>query len=381
MYEQIYLDAAATTKPNQKVIDAMMPYFYEKWHNPSSLYGASNSIKRDIERARDVVGHFIGAKRNEIFFTSGGSESNCWVIQGFINQCLIENETPFVITSAIEHKSIISCIDNMVLNASIIGVDNEGYIDMEKLENSLLFASEINCKILVSIQFANNEIGTIQHIKEIAQLVHRYNALFHTDAVQAFGQIDINVKDLDVDMLSASGHKIGTPKGVGFLYKKNGIEIQPLIYGSQMDGMRGGTENVPYIIGITKAVELIQEDEEYELRTVILRNNFIAQLKALGCRVNGSLDDRLPNNINITFPHNISGESLIYMLDMSGIYVSAGSACNSRSIEPSYVLKAIGMSDEDADKTIRITLPTDITMTEIDRVVCEIEKSIKLIEV
>ena len=380
MHEQIYLDAAATTKPNKKVLDVMMPYFYEKWHNPSSLYGDSNSIKRDIERARDVIGYFIGAKRNEIFFTSGGSESNCWAIQGFVNECLLNNERPLIITSTIEHKSIMECVLNANANSFYVEVDSEGFIDMGRLEQLLSCVENANHKTLVSIQFANNEIGTIQHIKEIAELAHRYNALFHTDAVQAFGQIDINVNDLDIDMLSASGHKIGAPKGIGFLYKKNGVEIQPLIYGSQMDGMRGGTENVPYIIGMAKAIELIQEDEEYELRTVILRNNFIAQLKALGCRINGSLDYRLPNNINVTFPHNISGESLIYMLDMSGIYVSAGSACNSRSIEPSYTLKAIGMSNEDADKTIRITIPSDITMNEIDRTVCEIEKSIKLIE-
>lgn len=377
----IYLDAAATTKPDPRVIDAMMPYFTGRWHNPSSLYDIANKVKKDIEKARSVVGNFIGADGSEIFFTSGGSESNCWAIKGFVNNCIAKGETPNVITSVIEHKSILSCVEDLSkFSVQYIKVNDEGFIDVESLENTLRVVAYAGLVPIVSIQFANNEIGTIQHIKEISSIAHKYGAVFHTDAVQAFGYLDINVKELGIDMLSASGHKIGAPKGIGFLYKKNGIDIKPLIYGSQMNGLRGGTENVPYIIGMAKAVELIQRDKEYDLRLTVLRNNFIAQLKAFGCKINGSLNERLPNNINVTFPQNITGESLLYTLDLDDIMISTGSACNSHSVEPSYVLKAIGLTNEEAMKTIRISLPHDITYDDIEHVIREIDKTIKLIE-
>ena len=374
----IYLDAASTSKPNPKVIEAMMPYFTDKWFNPSALYSKADKVKQDIEKSKSVIADYIGAKSNEIFFTSGGSESNCWAIQGFVNNYRQSKILPTIITSNIEHKSIISCVEDMPVCLEYIGVDNNGFINIDELEETLVYAKKRYSDVLVTIQFANNEVGVIQHIKEIAELSHKYNAIFHTDAVQAFGQIPINVDELDIDMMTASGHKIGACKGIGFLYKRNGIDIKPLIYGSQMDMMRGGTENVQYIIGMAKAVELVKEDAEYQIRLSVLRNNFISKLNAIGCKINGSLDERLPNNINVTFPHNITGESLIYMLDTSNIYVSAGSACNSKSIEPSYVLKAIGLTDEEAMKTVRITLPYDITMDEIDAAMCEIEKQIKL---
>ena len=375
----IYLDNAATTKPKKEVVEAMMPYLMDKWHNPSALYSEASKIKEDIESARKTIGSFINAKSNEIFFTSSGSESNCWAIQGFINRCNRKGREATIITSVIEHKSIIACVENMNVDVHFVGVDKEGFVDIKALENLIHDAYIEANDILVSIQFANNEIGTIQHIKEIAALVHKYDGLFHTDAVQAFGHVTINVKDLDVDLLTASGHKVGCPKGIGIIYKKYSVNIDPLIYGSQMDGMRGGTENVPYIIGMAKAVEILQEDKDYQLRMTILRNNFITQLKSLGCSINGSIEERLCNNINITFFQNISGESMVYMLDTCGIYVATGSACNSHTITPSYVLKAIGLSDEDTHKTIRITLPDDITMDEIDKVIHEISKQILLL--
>ena len=375
----IYLDAAATTKPDLKVVEAMMPYFTDKWYNPSSLYTPSVQIKRDIEEARKTIADYIGAKSNEIFFTSGGSEGNCWAIQGFVNYWRSKGKTPVIITSVVEHKSITSCVKNLDVEVHYIGVDSEGFIDISVLKNILFDLETYNEKALVSIQYANNEIGTIQRVKEIADIVHEYGATFHADAVQAFGNVDIDVNKLGIDMMTASGHKIGAPKGIGFLYKRTGIDINPLIYGSQMDSMRGGTENVPYIIGMAEAVKLLQKDEEYRLRLTILRNNFISQLKALGCKVNGSLGERLPNNINVTFPQNITGESLLYLLDTSNIFISTGSACNSKSIEPSYVLTAIGLTDEEAMRTIRITLPKDITMDEINSVVNEIKKQIKLL--
>lgn len=375
----IYLDNAATTKPKKEVVEAMMPYLMDKWHNPSALYSEASKIKDDIESARKTIGSFINASSNEIFFTSGGSEGNCWAIQGFINRCNRRGREAAIITSVIEHKSIMNCVDNMNINVHYVGVDKDGFIDMKSLECLLHDANMEAHEILVSIQFANNEIGTIQHIKEIAALAHKYDALFHTDAVQAFGRISIDVKDLDVDMLTASGHKVGCPKGIGILYKKYSVDIDPLIYGSQMDGMRGGTENVPYIMGMAKAVELLQEDDKYQLRMIILRNNFISQLRSLGCSINGSMEERLCNNISITFFQNISGESMVYMLDTCGIYVATGSACNSHAMKASYVLKAIGLSDEDAHKTIRITLPDDITMDEIDKVIHEMTKQIMLL--
>lgn len=377
----IYLDAAATTKPKQEIIEAMMPYFTEKWYNPSALYNKSNQIKKDIENARNIVGNFINANGNEIYFTSGGSESNCWAIQGFTKQCYSVGWQPIIITSTIEHKSINACLDDIrscnfgIVN--LIPVDKCGFVDVEFLEDTLKYYNG-NPNVLVSMQFANNEIGTIQHIKEIAEITHRYGAIFHVDAVQAFGHIPIDVKELDIDMMSVSGHKIGCPKGIGFLYIKNSIKIKPLIYGSQMNNMRGGTENVPYIIGMAKAVELIQNDMT-RFPLSYYRNYFISELKKLGCTVNGSMDSRLPNNINVTFLQDITGEAMTYMLDMCGIYVATGSACNSRSVESSHVLKAIGLSDNEAARSIRITLPNDISMEVIDKVISEITKQIMLL--
>ena len=380
----IYLDAAATTKPRKEVVDVMMPYFIDKWQNPSSLYGAATDVKRDIEQARKIVGDFINAKSNEIFFTSSGSESNNWVIQGFVNRCNRLGLFPTIITSTIEHKSILSCVKNVNADVYYVDVDNKGFICLDKLEEILKFiASEDyeNKAILVSLQYANNEIGTIQPIKTLTALAHKYNAMVHTDAVQIFGQMPIDIKELDVDFMSASGHKINVPKGIGFLYKKDGIEIDPLIYGSQMNGLRGGTENVPYIIGLSKAVELCDVSHEKVKELCDKRNYFINILKfEFDCKLNGSVIHRLPNNISITFPQNITGESLLYTLDLSDIQVSTGSACNSHSIEPSYVLKALGLSDEQAMKTIRLTLSNDITYKDIDNVIAEIQKSLKLIE-
>lgn len=383
----IYLDNASTTPVRKEVINIMKPYFDLFWFNPSSLYSQSVIIKKQIEKARETVGKFINANGSEIYFTSGGSESNCWAIQGFVNKCLIKGRIPFVITSTIEHKSIMECVENVQAEIHFINVDNKGFINIKALEDILIKISAmdkadiIDAEILVSIQYANNEIGTIQNIKEVSAIAHKYGALLHTDAVQAIGQIPIDVEEVGIDMLSASGHKLGAPKGIGFLYKKDGVNIKPLIYGSQMDGMRGGTENVPYIIGMAKAIELVSRERrlEDELKMSINKNYFINRLKSLGCTINGSLEHRLNNNINVTFPHNITGESLAYTLETSGVHVSIGSACDSHSINPSHVLKSIGLTDEDAMKTIRITMSNDINEDDIDKVIKEIEKAIKII--
>lgn len=377
----IYLDSAATTKPKPEVIEAMIPYLAEQWFNPSSLYSPATKIKEDIEKARSTIGKFINANRNEIFITSSGSEGNCWAIQGFVNYCNRKNKKATVITSIIEHKSIMECVKYINANVYYVDVDGRGFVNMKMLESLIHEVYNEANEILVSLQYANNEIGTIQDCKNIAKLVHKYDGIFHTDAVQAIGQVTIDVKDLDVDLLTCSGHKLGAPKGVGFLYKKNGIKIDPLIYGSQMDSMRGGTENVPYIIGLAKAIELCDVSDKKIIELDERRNYFMRRfIEEFDCKINGSLNSRLPNNISVTFPQNVTGESLLYVLDMSEIFISTGSACNSKSIKPSYVLKAISLTDEESIRTIRITIPNDITYEQIDYTIDEIKKAIKLIE-
>lgn len=381
----IYLDEAATTKPSPEVISAMMPYLSEKWHNPSSLYSWASDVSKDIAKARKTVADFINAEEDEVFFTSGGSESNCWAIQGFVTHRSAIEELPCIITTNIEHHSIMECTAMMNMLPCLVwyvGVDEYGNVDIEELEEALKCMTKETkpSNVLVSIGMANNEIGTIQDIKKLSEIIHSYGAIFHTDAVQAFGHIPIDVEDMGIDMLSASGHKIGAPKGIGILYKRNGIEINPLIYGSQMDGMRGGTENVPYIIGMAKAVELIERYAKPDMcqRIAYIRDYFIDKLESIGCKLNGSREHRLPNNINVTLPHGLNGESMLYCMDLCDVYISTGSACNSKSIEPSPVLSAIGLGDN-AYNSIRITFPVGITKEEINEVVSEMDKQIKIL--
>ena len=382
----IYLDAAATSQPRKEVVEAMLPYLTESWYNPSSLYSPARKVADKIKECRGIIANYINADPEEIYFTSGGSESNSWAIQGFVNCYKAYQST--VITSNIEHKSIFECLRNTHTIWSKVGVDRWGFIDKSELESYL--RAEICCPSLVSIQYANSEIGTVQDIKGISEIVHSYDEIFHTDATQYFGRGKIDVKEQGIDMLTASGHKLGVPKGIGFLYIKKGIEIKPLIYGSQNNGMRGGTENVAGIVGLAKVIELIQKErKEYrniyrkDYNTAIMEKNilFFEKLKnRFNCRLNGSgFYNRLPNNLNITFPQNIAGESLIYLLDSAGICISSGSACNSRSNVPSPTLKAIGLTDEEIMRTIRITFPDDITEEEMDKVIEEIDKAIKLI--
>lgn len=379
----IYLDEAATTKPKKEVLDTIYSYM-DMWYNPSSLYSPAQEAANALKSAKETVAHFLNSEMYEVYFTSCGSESNCWAIQGFVQNRLRKGRTPSVITSVIEHKSILSCADGIGVDVHFIDVDTNGCIDLKALEDTLKYviSQKSGEDILVSIQYANNEIGTIQHIHDIALIVHKYGAIFHTDAVQAFGHIPIDAKASEIDMLSASGHKIGTPKGIGILYKKEDVEISPLIYGSQMNGLRGGTENLPYIMGFAKAVELCSVDMKQKkyLTTIKQRDYMIGELlDKIGCKLNGQYTDRLPNNINITFNQNVMGEAMIYLLDLCGIYVSAGSACNSHSSVPSHVLKAIGLSDEEAVKSLRITLPDNITTDITDEVIHEMQKQIQLL--
>lgn len=378
----IYLDNAATSEyrpVDDVIVDTMTNAMKEYWQNPSSLY--ATKVKEEINRCRANIANFIGAKADEIYFTSGASEANNWAIQGWIrgqHSALIN-----IITTSIEHKSILQTVNNMASQCSVhyCKVDEFGFVDYQSLKDIL--ANWSRHPKLVSIGFANNEIGTIQPIKEIADLVHQYDGVLHVDATQAFGHIPINVEELGIDLMSASGHKISSVlKGIGFLYKRNCINIQPLIYGAQENQMRGGTENTFSIIGLAKAVELCGINTQKHMELCGKRNHFIKLLEdKFDCELNGDSYYRLPNNINVTFPQNITGEALLYILDTSGIAIGVGSACNSQSIEPSYVLKAIGLTDEEAMRTVRLTLSNDITNEQIDQVNEQIEKAIKLIEI
>lgn len=380
----IYLDAAATAKHgdiDDVIIRTMTNAMEEYWENPSSLY--ATYVKEKIDECRANIAKFVGAKSDEIYFTSGASESNNWVIKGWVNKQLIDNYGMInVIVTPIEHKSILEAAKNPNLSACVryCEVDEFGLVDCRSLKKLLELREDE--PILVSVGLANNEIGVIQNIRDIADLVHSYGGVVHTDITQALGHIPVDVNELGIDMASASGHKISPVlKGVGFLYKKNNTDIQPLIYGAQENGMRGGTENTFGIVGLSKAIDYCDVSQKSVNEMCEKRDYFINLLKSkFGCRLNGHNEYRLPNNINVTFSQNITGESLLYTLETSGIYVNTGSACNSKVIEPSYVLKAIGLSNEQSMKTVRFSLPDDITYGDIDRAVDEIDKAIRVIE-
>lgn len=387
-FEMIYLDAAATAKYNNiddVIVNTIVTAMRDTWMNPSSLYAVN--VKDKINKCRENIAKFINANSEEIYFTSGASESNNWAIRGWVDNALVSQANMIhIITTPIEHKSILATVENDALGAIVhyCEVDKYGFVDYKYLEK--LLNRYKDSPILVSINMANNEIGTIQDIKRISDLVHKYNGIFHTDATQALGHIPIDVEYLGIDMMSCSGHKISSVlRGIGFLYKKNCINIQPFIYGAQEQGMRGGTENTYGIIGLSKAIEYCDVDtptmEPSTNELSSKRDYFIDNLEhRFNCKLNGHDIDRLPNNINVTFPQHITGESLLYMLDMSGIKISIGSACNSKSITPSHVLKAIGLSNEESMRSVRFTLPDDITYEQINNVIDEINKAIKIIE-
>lgn len=378
----IYLDSAATAKysvTDDIIINEIVNAMNEYWQNPSSLY--ASKVKEKINKCRTNIAKFINAKSDEIYFTSGASESNNWCIRGWVDKNANSYSMVNIITTNIEHKSILEAVKNPNLGACIryCNVDEYGLVDYLHLKKLLSFRE--GEPILVSIGMANNEIGTLQDIKRISDLVHSYGGVLHIDATQALGHTSINVNELGIDMMSASGHKISPVlKGVGFLYKRNSINIQPLIYGSQENGYRGGTENTFGIIGLSKALELCDVSNKKVREMCAKRDYFIGLLEyKFKCKLNGN-QIRLPNNINVTFPQNISGESLLYTLEASGIQISTGSACNSKEISPSHVLKTIGLTDEESMKTVRFSLPDDITYEEIDYVVNEIDKAIRIIE-
>lgn len=396
-YNPLYFDNAATTKPLRQVVLAVQGAMTDIWHNPSSLYSPAKRVRESLNTAYDVMADSINAYKDEIFFTSGGSESNNWAIQGFINKCHYDGFTPVIVTTEIEHNSIRMLVKR-IKNKPIIDcyiytvpVNNNGFVkrvEFARLLNKLKVQQQRdNTRILVSMQFANNEIGVIQSIQDLSLIAHHYGAIFHTDAVQAYGQIDIDVQKLGIDMMSVSGHKIGATKGVGFLYIKSEIQqyIEPLIYGTQNNGMRGGTENIPAIMGMTVAVNIMQNEllihSKFDDNYAIFQQRIeILERKGIKFKVNGNKYWRLPNNLNITLDYNLTGEALIYMLDTDNIYISSGSACDSHSNQPSFVLKAIGLTDSEAMRTIRITFPKTATLEDVNEFADKLLNAIQLLD-
>ncbi len=361
----IYLDNAATTKVDHEVFEAMKPFFEEEYGNPSSAYTFAGKTAGKVEEAREQVAKFLGASPSEIFFTGGGSESDNWAIKGIADSQSAKGK--HIITTKIEHHAVLhTCefLEKHGYEVTYLDVDETGLVDPAVFEAAIRPDT-----ILATIMFANNEIGTIEPIAELGRIAHEHGILFHTDAVQAFGHVPINVAEMNIDMLSASGHKINGPKGVGMLYIKKGIRISSLIHGgSQEKGKRAGTTNSAGIIGFAKATELCEKKMAdriaYESK---LRDHLIDRVLAEipYSRVNGNREHRLSNNTSFCFRF-IEGESLLILLDQYGICASSGSACTSGSLDPSHVLLAIGLPHEIAHGSVRLTLSEDTTMEDID---------------
>lgn len=372
----IYLDNAATTKTAKEVVDAMLPYFTEDYGNPSSLYSLGAKSKEAVTKARETIAGTLGAQSNEIYFTAGGSESDNWVFKATADA--YEQKGKHIITSRIEHHAILHTCDYLAqkgFEITYIDVDENGILKLDELEKAIRPDT-----ILISVMFANNEIGTIQPIKEIGEIARKHGVLFHTDAVQAYGHVPINVDEYNIDMLSASGHKFNGPKGIGFLYIRKGVKIRSFVHGGQQErGRRAGTENVTGIVGIGAAAErAFRVMEERNKREIELRDYLIAQIeeKIPYCRLNGDRVKRLPNNVNFSFRF-VEGESLLIMLDMEGICASTGSACASGSLDPSHVLLAIGLPHEIAHGSLRLTLGEETTKEELDTVVAALVRIIE----
>jgi cysteine desulfurase len=376
MSKLIYLDHAATTATRKEVVDAMLPYFTEKFGNPSSIYGFASENKNVIGNSRNTIANALGAKSEEIYFTSGGSESDNWAIKATAEA--YESKGKHIITSKIEHHAVLhTCqyLEKRGFEVTYLDVDEKGLIKLDELEKAIRPDT-----ILISIMFANNEIGTIEPVKEIGEIAHKHGVLFHTDAVQAFAQVPINVDEMNIDMLSASGHKFNGPKGIGFLYIRKGLKLRSFIHGGQQErGRRASTENVPGIVGIGKACELaIATMDERIKKETELRDYLINRLttEVPYARLNGHEVKRLPNNINISFQF-VEGESILIMLDMAGICASSGSACTSGSLDPSHVLLAIGLPHEIAHGSLRLTLGYENTKEEMDYVADNVKRIIE----
>ena len=369
----IYLDNAATTKTAKEAVDAMLPFFTEHYGNASSIYSLGAESKKAMTQAREIIAESIGATPAEIYFTAGGSESDNWALVATAEAYASKGK--HIITSRIEHHAILHTCDYLKTRGyeiTYVDVDENGVIKLDELKKAIRPDT-----ILISVMFANNEIGTIQPIKEIGEIAKEHGILFHTDAVQAYGHVHINVDEDHIDMLSTSGHKINGPKGIGFLYIRKGIKIRSFVHGGQQErSRRAGTENIPGIVGygaaVKRAFESLTERMNKETR---LRDYLIGRIEKEipYCRLNGDRVKRLPNNVNFSFQF-IEGESLLIMLDMKGICASSGSACTSGSLDPSHVLLAIGLPHEIAHGSLRLTLSEENTKEEIDYVVDSIKE-------
>lgn len=368
MNKTVYMDYAATTYTKPEVLEDMIPYFTEFYGNPSSIYSISRETKKAIDKARNRIAKAINADPAEIYFTGGGSEADNWAIKGIA--LANKNKGNHIITTKIEHHAVLhTCeyLEKQGFEVTYLDVDEEGSIRLEELKNAIKPST-----ILVTIMTANNEIGTVQPIKEIGAICKERKVFFHTDAVQAIGHIEMDVKNMDIDALSLSGHKIYGPKGVGVLYLRKGIKIHNLVHGgAQERNRRAGTENVAGIVGLGKAIELAMENltEEKE-RLTYLRDKLIKGLLEIPySKLNGSVGDkRLPGNVNISFEF-IEGESVLLMLDAKGICASSGSACTSGSLDPSHVLLSIGLPHEVAHGSLRLTMGAKTTEEEVDYVI------------
>lgn len=372
----IYLDNAATTKTAPEVVEAMLPYFNEHYGNPSSIYSLAGESKKAVTQARETIAATLGAKSNEIYFTAGGSESDNWALKAAAEAYAEKGK--HIITSKIEHHAILhTCayLEKQGFEVTYINVDENGILKLDELKQAIRPDT-----ILISVMFANNEIGTIQPIKEIGELAKEHGIVFHTDAVQAYGQLPILVDEYHIDMLSASGHKLNGPKGIGFLYIRTGLKLRSLIHGgAQERSRRAGTENVPGIVGLGKAVErAFRIMEEKTAKEIALRDYLIKRIgeEISYCRLNGDAVKRLPNNVNYSFEF-VEGESLLIKLDMQGICASSGSACTSGSLDPSHVLLAIGLPHEKAHGSLRLTVSEENTMEEMDFVVKNVKETVE----
>lgn len=364
--ETIYFDHAATTPTKPQVLDAMMPYFTQNFGNPSSVYQIAQINRKAVDDARESIANAIGAKANEIFFTSGGTEADNWAIKGTAGRK--NRKGNHIITTTIEHHAVLhTCeyLERHGYEVTYLDVDEDGLVTPEQVEAAIK-----DTTILISVMYANNEIGTIMPIKEIGAVAKAHGVTFHTDAVQAVGQEQIDVNELGVDLLSLSGHKIYGPKGIGVLYIKRGVRLCPLIHGgAQERGRRGGTENVPGIVGLAKALELSYADLDNKNNKIREIRDYIIEgiLKKIPyAKLNGHREKRLPNNVNISFEF-VEGESILLLLDMNGIAASSGSACTSGSLDPSHVMLGIGLPHEKAHGSIRITLGEMNTIEEADK--------------
>lgn len=376
--KRIYLDHAATTQLDERVFKKMTPYFLDVYGNANSQHGFGRDAQKAVDEARDTIAKLIGAKPNEIYFTSGGTESDNWALRGTVKA--MASKGNHVIMSCIEHAAMITTakeLEKEGVEVSFIGVDEEGFINLEELKKAIRPTT-----ILISCMYANNEIGTVEPIAEIVKIAKERGILVHTDAVQAMGAIDINVAEIGVDMLSFSAHKFNGPKGVGALYIKNGIPMARLISGGHQERTRrGGTTNVPGVVGFAEALKLTKESmKEDVLYVASLRDRFIKRVEEEipFVKLNGARDmaKRLPSNADFSFEY-IEGESILFSLDIDGIAVSSGSACSSGSLEPSHVLLAIGLSEEKAHGTIRFSFGKENTVEEVDYVVDTLKSTIQ----